>query len=63
MFPVLSKQTASMATQDGIRLDAAVFVPDASGKFPVLLMRQPSGGGDRLPRQPPFSISLLSCCL
>jgi putative CocE/NonD family hydrolase len=43
MLPVLPKRTESMTTRDGIRLDADVYVPDAPGKFPVLLMRQPYG--------------------
>ncbi|WP_143168359.1 CocE/NonD family hydrolase, partial [Fischerella major] len=40
MLKVLPKQTASMYTRDGIRLDADIYRPDAEGKFPVLLMRQ-----------------------
>jgi len=32
-----------MQTRDGVRLDADVYVPDANGPFPVLLMRQPYG--------------------
>jgi uncharacterized protein len=32
-----------MHTRDGVRLDADVYVPDAPGDFPVLLMRQPYG--------------------
>lgn len=32
-----------MLTRDGVRLDADVYVPDAPGPFPVLLMRQPYG--------------------
>ncbi len=43
MFNVLPKQTASMQTRDGVRLDADVYSPDADGEFPVLLMRQPYG--------------------
>lgn len=39
----LPKQTASMWTRDNIRLDADIYYPDAEGKFPVLLMRQPYG--------------------
>jgi putative CocE/NonD family hydrolase len=38
-----SKQTLSMQTRDGVRLDADVYYPDADGEFPVLLMRQPYG--------------------
>jgi len=40
---VRSKETLSMQTRDGIRLDADVYRPDADGEFPVLLMRQPYG--------------------
>jgi uncharacterized protein len=36
-------QTVSMRTRDGVRLDADVYRPAASGTFPVLLMRQPYG--------------------
>ncbi|BAT53256.1 Peptidase S15 [Nostoc sp. NIES-3756] len=43
MFQVLGKQTASMYTRDGVRLDADIYHPDAAGEFPVLLMRQPYG--------------------
>ncbi|MGI0486604.1 CocE/NonD family hydrolase [Pantanalinema rosaneae CENA516] len=42
MFTV-EKETASMLTRDGVRLDADVYRPIASGSFPVLLMRQPYG--------------------
>jgi len=40
------KQTLSMATRDGVRLDADVYYPPPSqtaAEFPVLLMRQPYG--------------------
>lgn len=43
MFQVLPKQTASMLTRDGVRLDADIYRPDADREFPVLLMRQPYG--------------------
>ncbi len=43
LFPVKPKQTHSMQTRDGVRLDADVYRPDATGEFPVLLMRQPYG--------------------
>ncbi|MBD2356988.1 CocE/NonD family hydrolase [Tolypothrix sp. FACHB-123] len=43
MFKVLSKETASIQTRDGVRLDADIYRPDAEGEFPVLLMRQPYG--------------------
>lgn len=42
MFKV-AKDTASMRTRDGVRLDADVYRPDLDGQFPVLLMRQPYG--------------------
>ena len=32
-----------MTTPDGVRLDADVWRPDAPGRLPVLLMRQPYG--------------------
>ncbi|MBD2435937.1 CocE/NonD family hydrolase [Nostoc sp. FACHB-110] len=41
MYKVLPKQTASMYTRDGTRLDADIYRPDATENFPVLLMRQP----------------------
>jgi predicted acyl esterase len=40
---VLAKETVSMYTRDGVRLDADIYRPDAEGEFPVLLMRQPYG--------------------
>lgn len=43
MLAVRPKQTLSMQTRDGVRLDADVYYPDAAGSFPVLLMRQPYG--------------------
>ncbi|XWK90636.1 MAG: CocE/NonD family hydrolase [Phormidium sp.] len=39
----MRKETVSMFTRDGVRLDADVYRPDAEGSFPVLLMRQPYG--------------------
>ncbi|HEY9670612.1 MAG TPA: CocE/NonD family hydrolase [Waterburya sp.] len=39
----VKKETASMLTRDAVRLDADIYRPDAEGKFPVLLMRQPYG--------------------
>lgn len=39
----VSKETASMLTRDGVRLDADIYRPTAEGSFPVLLMRQPYG--------------------
>jgi hypothetical protein len=38
-----TKSLASMVTQDGVRLDADVYIPPGEGPFPVLLMRQPYG--------------------
>lgn len=43
MFAVQEKQTHSMRTRDGVRLDADVYCPVGEGPFPVLLMRQPYG--------------------
>jgi len=43
MLPLRPKQTLSMQTRDGVRLDADVYSPDHAGEFPVLLMRQPYG--------------------
>ena len=43
MLKVRPKETASMLTRDGIRLDADIYRPDAEDQFPVLLMRQPYG--------------------
>ena len=43
MFNVRLKETASMLTRDGVRLDADIYRPDAEETFPVLLMRQPYG--------------------
>jgi len=37
------KQTVSMFTRDGVRLDSDVYRPNTEGTFPVLLMRQPYG--------------------
>ena len=39
----VTKQTASMLTRDGIRLDADIYRPDDNQTYPVLLMRQPYG--------------------
>lgn len=43
MFSVQTRQTHSMRTRDGVRLDADVYFPVGKGPFPVLLMRQPYG--------------------
>lgn len=43
IYPVRPKQTCSMQTRDGTRLDADVYYPDSAEAFPVLLMRQPYG--------------------
>jgi len=40
---VRPKETVSMHTRDGVRLDADVYRPDADGEFPVLLMRHVDG--------------------
>lgn len=39
----MTKETVSMFTRDGVRLDADVYRPDGEGTYPVLLMRQPYG--------------------
>lgn len=36
-------EVLSMRTRDGVRLDADVYVPDAAGPFPVLLVRTDRG--------------------
>ncbi|MDY6806945.1 MAG: CocE/NonD family hydrolase, partial [Cyanobacteriota bacterium] len=43
MLEVRPKETASMLTRDGVRLDADIYRPTGDGEFPVLLMRQPYG--------------------
>lgn len=43
MLAVIGPRTRSMRTADGVRLDADIWAPDAPGRFPVLLMRQPYG--------------------
>ncbi|XGV95644.1 MAG: CocE/NonD family hydrolase [Leptolyngbya sp. BL-A-14] len=43
MLKLRPKETASMLTRDGVRLDADIYRPEAGGTFPVLLMRQPYG--------------------
>ncbi len=43
MIATLPPETLSMITRDGVRLDADVYRPAASGDYPVLLMRQPYG--------------------
>ncbi|WP_206602958.1 CocE/NonD family hydrolase [Leptolyngbya ohadii] len=48
LYSVCPKQTLSMTTSDGVRLDADVYYPDSNSpdsreSFPVLLMRQPYG--------------------
>ncbi|HBE31876.1 MAG TPA: hypothetical protein DD990_11235, partial [Cyanobacteria bacterium UBA11368] len=43
MLKVRKKETVSMVTRDGVRLDADVYRPDEEGTYPVLLMRQPYG--------------------
>ncbi len=43
MLSIQARQTLSMVTRDGVRLDADVYCPVGSGPFPVLLMRQPYG--------------------
>ncbi|VXD18964.1 Peptidase S15 [Planktothrix serta PCC 8927] len=40
---MIIKETASLITRDGIRLDADIYRPQTEEKLPVLLMRQPYG--------------------
>jgi putative CocE/NonD family hydrolase len=42
---MIPRETVSMRTRDGVRLDADIYRPPADGVFPVLLMRQPYGRG------------------
>ena len=39
----VKQETVSMYLRDGVRLDADIYCPQSSEKFPVLLMRQPYG--------------------
>ena len=43
MLAVAGPRTMYVRMRDGTRLDADVWRPEASGRFPVLLMRQPYG--------------------
>jgi putative CocE/NonD family hydrolase len=43
MLRVTGPETVSMATRDGVRLDADLYRPAEGGLYPVLLMRQPYG--------------------
>jgi predicted acyl esterase len=40
---MMISETASFITSDGVRLDADIYRPQATGTYPVLLMRQPYG--------------------
>lgn len=42
-LPVRPVESGSMMTRDGVRLDADIYRPAASGDYPVLLMRQAYG--------------------
>ncbi len=42
-YPLKPRETVSMATRDGVRLDADVYRPDTEERLPGLLMRQPYG--------------------
>lgn len=42
-FQDVTRESASMLTRDGVRLDADVYRPAGAGPWPVLLMRQPYG--------------------
>ncbi len=39
----IKKETVSLTTSDGIRLDADIYRPETTEKLPILLMRQPYG--------------------
>ena len=39
----IKKETVSLTTRDGIRLDADLYRPETTEKLPILLMRQPYG--------------------
>ena len=43
MLYKVSKETVSLVTIDGVRLDADLYRPESIESFPVLLMRQPYG--------------------
>jgi putative CocE/NonD family hydrolase len=43
MLSVAPPRRAILRTADGVRLDADIWAPEASGRYPVLLMRQPYG--------------------
>ena len=43
MLSVSAPNTVPMRANDGCRLDATIWRPDAPGPYPVLLMRQPYG--------------------
>src|SRR5258708_10104505 len=42
-LPIRDVETARMTLSDGTELVAEIWRPDAPGRFPVLLMRQPYG--------------------
>jgi len=42
---VVVEKNLAMRTRDGVALKADVYRPDASGKFPVLVMRTPYDKG------------------
>jgi uncharacterized protein len=43
LLPVCAPQRTSLRLSDGVELVADIYRPDAPGRFPVLLMRQPYG--------------------
>lgn len=45
-YPVKVEKNLAMKTRDGVTLYADVYRPDASGKFPVLLLRTPYSKDD-----------------
>jgi uncharacterized protein len=47
-YKVIIEKNLAMRTRDGITLRADVYRPDASGKFPVLVMRTPYDKGQQM---------------
>jgi uncharacterized protein len=43
LLAVTGPRSVSMTLRDGTRLDADIWAPEAPGRYPVLLMRQPYG--------------------
>ncbi len=45
VYQVIEELDVKVPMRDGIRLSTNIYRPDATGKFPVLLMRSPYGNG------------------